>query len=204
VGNTILDMIIQPRGCFVCTLMDGQSIRITDLEGQQIPDVIALNAANPTEKLSMANTILINGRWNLKIDMPLYSTLGHRMLAVTADTVGHHFIGGGYCNDGANATRYGDSEGTRPTCRKNLIAALEKIHLGPEHVQPDMCLCPFMKYTYHEDGRRTYDCTASQAGDYLELRAEMDCHVAISNCPQELNNVNGSGPTALGISIMDA
>ena len=41
----------------------------------------------------------------------------------------------------------------------------------------------------------------SGAGDYYDLRAEMDLLVAVSNCPQERNPCNGFNPTALGIIL---
>jgi hypothetical protein len=44
----------------------------------------------------------------------------------------------------------------------------------------------------------------SRAGDFYDLRAEMDLLVAVSNCPQERNPCNGFKPTPMGIIIYRA
>ena len=43
----------------------------------------------------------------------------------------------------------------------------------------------------------------SQAGDYYDLRAEMDLLVGVSNCPQERNPCNAFKPTPMGIIIYE-
>jgi uncharacterized protein YcgI (DUF1989 family) len=41
----------------------------------------------------------------------------------------------------------------------------------------------------------------SKPGDYIDLKAEMDCILAISNCPQDRNPCNGFNPTPLQIIV---
>jgi len=55
----------------------------------------------------------------------------------------------------------------------------------------------------YADGRYEIEEPDSRAGDYLDLRADMDLFVAISNCPQENNPCNGFNPTALQIVVYD-
>ena len=45
--------------------------------------------------------------------------------------------------------------------------------------------------------------SVNKAGDYIDLRAEMDLIVAISNCPQELNPCNGFAPTDMKVVVYD-
>jgi uncharacterized protein YcgI (DUF1989 family) len=44
----------------------------------------------------------------------------------------------------------------------------------------------------------------SDAGKYVELRAEMDTLIVISNCPQLNNPCNAYNPTPVRILIWDA
>jgi uncharacterized protein YcgI (DUF1989 family) len=43
----------------------------------------------------------------------------------------------------------------------------------------------------------------SVAGDFYDLRAEMDLLVGLSNCPQERNPCNGFNPTPMGVIIYE-
>jgi hypothetical protein len=39
--------------------------------------------------------------------------------------------------------------------------------------------------------------------DSVTLRAEMDAIVVLSACPQDLDPINGPGPTSLAIDLLD-
>jgi hypothetical protein len=41
----------------------------------------------------------------------------------------------------------------------------------------------------------------SQAGDHVLLRAEMDCIVALSACPQDIIPINGENKTPVGVAF---
>ena len=202
-GRPVLrDITIQARGHLALQVDRGQHLRVIDVEGQQPLDLIALDRVDPTEKLSMAMTRQITARWNLAVGMSMFSSLARPMLTVISETVGIHNLAGGCCNRFANVARFGP-EANGPNCYDNFVAAAAELGLGPQHVQLDMVLNAFMKWTYRDDGRRIYDRTASKAGDHIEMRAEMDLLVAISNCPQERGNVTGpSGPTALRVVVL--
>jgi uncharacterized protein YcgI (DUF1989 family) len=60
-----------------------------------------------------------------------------------------------------------------------------------------------MNWPVSPDGTYTPDSPTSKAGDYIDLRAEMDLIVAISNCPQELNPCNGFEPTDMKVVVYD-
>jgi hypothetical protein len=54
---------------------------------------------------------------------------------------------------------------------------------------------------HHPDGRTEIIEPTSQPGDYVELRAEMNMLVAVSNCPQERNACNGWNPTPIKLLL---
>ncbi len=56
----------------------------------------------------------------------------------------------------------------------------------------------FMNSPVQVDGSFSIERPVSKAGDFIELRAEVDLIVALSNCPQDLNPCNAGAPKTLG------
>ncbi len=196
-SSVVLDQVIAPAGRIGLELKRGQVLRIVDVEGKQVPDLVCFNLADPRERLSTNNSRLIQKRWLLTTGHALYSDEGNPMLTIVDDTVGVHHASAGCCNEPANRLRYG-VEG-EPNCLDNLAAAVEPIGLTKKDIPG--AFCPFMKVIQHPDGAYEIQEPDSRAGDYLDLRAEMDLWVAISNCPQERNPCNGFKATSLRVVV---
>ncbi len=196
--DTILaEEVIPPKEYAGYELAKGQVLRITDVEGKQVPDMVCFRKDDPSEKLSCNNSRLIQKRWILTTGHVLYSDEGNEMLTIVGDTVGIHHASGGCCNEGANYRRYG-VKGTR-NCRENLALASSRLGITQKDIPG--AFCPFMKVVQYADGRYEIEEPDSHAGDYVEFRAEMGLFVAISNCPQDKNPCNGFNPTPLKVTI---
>lgn len=52
-----------------------------------------------------------------------------------------------------------------------------------------------------KQGRPTIALPKSRAGDYVDLRAEMDLIVAVSSCADDLSDCNGGELTRIGVEI---
>lgn len=198
-GRTVSDQVIPPKEYLGLELRAGQTLRIVDVEGKQVPDLVCFNLANPRERLSTNNSRLIQKRWLLTTGHALYSDEGNVMLRITDDTVGVHHASAGCCNEFANFLRYGE-RGTR-NCLDNMTLAAAPLGLTTKDIPG--AFCPFMKVIQHPDGSYEIQEPDSRAGDYLDLRAEMDLFVSISNCPQDKNPCNGFNPTPLQIIVFD-
>jgi uncharacterized protein YcgI (DUF1989 family) len=196
-GTILREQVIPPKEYLGLELRRGQVLRIVDVEGKQVPDLVCFKLDDPTEKLSCNNSRLIQKRWLLTTGNSLFSDEGNEMLTIVADTVGIHHASGGCCNEGANFRRYG-VRGSR-NCRENLALAATPIGITQKDIPG--AFCPFMKVVQYDDGRYEIEEPDSRAGDYLDLRADMDVFVAISNCPQELNPCNGFNPTPLKVIV---
>jgi uncharacterized protein YcgI (DUF1989 family) len=194
-ANIIKEQIIPPKEYLGMELRKGERLRIIDVEGKQVPDMVCFNLKNPAEKLSCNNSRLIQKRWKLTTGNVLYSDEGNEMLTIVDDTVGTHHASGGCCNEPANFRRYG-LHGTR-NCRENLTLAAKPLGITQKDIPG--AFCPFMKVVQYEDGRYEIEEPDSKPGDYIEFRADMDVFVAISNCPQDKNPCNGFNPTPLKI-----
>jgi uncharacterized protein YcgI (DUF1989 family) len=62
----------------------------------------------------------------------------------------------------------------------------------------------FMNVPLTEDGGLSFADGLSAPGKYVELQAEMDVIVLISNCPQLNNPCSGFNPTPIEVTIWDA
>jgi uncharacterized protein YcgI (DUF1989 family) len=59
----------------------------------------------------------------------------------------------------------------------------------------------FMNVPVTPEGKLTFEDGLSAPGRYVELRAEMDVRVLISNCPQLNNPCNAYNPTPIRLLV---
>ncbi|MBS1895707.1 MAG: urea carboxylase-associated family protein [Actinobacteria bacterium] len=192
---------IEPRAWTAFKLREGESMRLIDVEGQQVGDLIAVNDADPDERLSCLFSQVATGRWRLRPGDAYYTSLSRPMLEVVEDTVGVHHQLGGFCTPESNEQRYGVPD--TPCCYTNFLGAMAEHGLGPAHIQPDMCTSLFMNVVLDADGSMRIAEPVSRAGDSITLKALMDVRIAISNCPQERNPCNAFNPTRLRVELFE-
>ncbi|MCS0497285.1 urea carboxylase-associated family protein [Ancylobacter sp. MQZ15Z-1] len=195
----IWEHIIEPKGRIGFELAKGQVLRIVDLDGQQVADFICFNKHDLGEKISIHTTIMLNGNIHVGIGSTVFSDDARPMLKVLADTVGRHDLLAGTCCRGLNRLRYGVEDG--PNCRASLAAVMEP-H-GVSYREIPYTFNVFMNVPVQADGAIGVEAPLSRAGDHIDLEAQMDLVVAISNCPQERNICNGFEATRLGLSIFE-
>lgn len=198
-GEILEDVLIPARGFMRArTLQPGQVIRFIDVEGQQVPDVLLYDPGNLKNCSSVDNSTLMAGSWRLTTGHSIYSKLGQRMATIVEDTVGDCLASGAFCTDSLNEMRYG-IEGTH-SCRMNLVASMMQYNLAPLDIEEGVFV-PFMRVDYDSDGGVAIRAPRSKPGDHLDLRADMEVIVAVSNCPSEHNPCNGWNPTPLRVII---
>jgi uncharacterized protein YcgI (DUF1989 family) len=196
-SDVLVDRVIPAREFLGLRVNRGQMLRLVDLEGQQAIDLVAFNAGDPAEKLSMVWTNVLNGRWKISTGHWLYSTRSNPMFRIVQDTVGVHFTGGGFCTAESNQRRWGVA-GTR-NCADNLTRALESFGIDRTDIDDACCFNVFMNVDYAPDGAFVIRPPRSRPGDHIDLGAEMDLLVGISCCPQELTPVNAFTPTPVRV-----
>ncbi len=193
--------VIAAREYASLILYQGETLRIVDLEGKQVADLVSLSNADKGEKLSCVYSNVLNGTWKLTKGHILYTNRANPMFSIVEDTVGLHYTGGGFCNQEINFIRYKDRE--MRNCADNLTKAFKPHGIVREDFDFDCCFNVFMNLTYQPDGSMKLQEPLSKPGDYIDLRAEMDCLIAISNCPQDRNPCNGFNPTPLRIQVFE-
>jgi uncharacterized protein YcgI (DUF1989 family) len=221
-GYTRVDMIheqiVPPKTGFAIEVPKGNYFRVTDVEGKQCVDMAVFNLHNFGERLSTSysRTRFIPSRhvgeapevrdaylpkdYLTEGDF-LLSTLCNPMMKITKETPspkGVHKVHGGSCN-----RLFYENHGLGPKegCQEAISKAVEPYGIQPEDIPDTIDL--FMNM-HHDCSLRQWviEEPVSQPGDYMEFRAEMDCLVALSNCPEDtLTPANGYHCTPIMVSL---
>ncbi|OPH47792.1 hypothetical protein BC351_39680 [Paenibacillus ferrarius] len=179
-------------------LNQGQVVRVTDVEGEQVADFIAFNANDLSERLDPGVTLDALGTTNIKPGDILYSTTYKPILTIVADTVGRHDFINAACRSEMYELLYNKKE--HASCFHNLNQAIAEFQIPAPDQQYPFNL--FMNTVIHPSGKISVERPLSKAGDYIELRAEMDLIVAVSACPCSESACNGFVCTPIDVEIM--
>ncbi|MBI2370968.1 MAG: urea carboxylase-associated family protein [Deltaproteobacteria bacterium] len=198
-GQVQLEHVIPAREYYALKMTRGQTLRVIDVEGQQVMDYVAFSLHDPTEKLSVIWTNMFNRSWKITKGHVLYTNRANAMFKIVEDTVRTNYSGGAFCTEQANHFRYGVS-GTR-NCADNLANAFAPHGIQRKDIDEGSCFNIFMHVAYDPDGTFEIRAPISKAGDYVDLEAQMDALVGMSCCPQERNPCNAFNPTPMKIIL---
>jgi urea carboxylase-associated protein 1 len=195
--------VVEAGDPFVFEIAEGQHVRIVDLEGNQAVDTIFYNAHDYADRYSAQDTIREQANIYLTTGTSLLSTNGNVLLTITSDTCGRHDTLGGACATESNMVRYDLSKRHMHTCRNSFLKGIQHWNHGMDKRDITSNINFFMNVPVTSDGQLTFEDGVSNAGKYVELLAEMDVLMVISNCPQLNNPCNGYNPTPIQILIWD-
>lgn len=187
-GQTLLDHVVPAKEFLSLRLMRRQTLRIIDIEGQQVMNLVFLAADDPEEALSSVWTKVINKTWKITKGHTLYSFRGNQMATITEDMVGLNHAGGTFCSEQANRLLYGVPF-TR-NCNDNIAHAFAKFGIDRRRIPETSHFSAFMNVSYDPDGTHEIRPPISKAGDYIDFETQMDLLVGLSCCPQERNPCN--------------
>jgi urea carboxylase-associated protein 1 len=179
----------------------GEYLRIVDLEGNQAVDTLFYDAVQPAERYSAADTLLAQGSLYLTTGSALKSNLGNTLLRIVADTCGRHDTLGGACSAESNTVRYALDKRSMHSCRDNFLTALAAVDSPLDKRDLTCNINFFMNVPVTPSGSLTFEDGISGPGRYVEMQAERDVIVLISNCPQLNNPCNAYNPTPVEVAI---
>jgi len=196
--------VVEAGDYWMQVVRKGQTLRILDLEGNQAADTLFYSALDPTERYSAVDTLREQGNVYLTAGTRLISTEGNVMLEIVADTCGRHDTLGGACATESNTVRYALDKKCMHACRDSwLLAVAENEQFGMSKRDITHNINFFMNVPVTAEGGLTFADGISAPGKYVELRAEMDVIVLISNCPQLNNPCNAYNPTPVEVLVWD-
>ncbi|GJD50791.1 hypothetical protein OPKNFCMD_3537 [Methylobacterium crusticola] len=197
----LYDAVIPAEAPWSRLLRAGQSLRITDTEGQQAVDFLLYAAADPGERYSAQDTMRIGGSPYLGLGSQLISSEGRVMATITADSCGQHDTSAGCCSCESNAVRFGEETRYQHACRENFLVELARHGLSKRDIVANVNF--FMNVPIAPSGDFTVVDGVSQPGNHVVLRAEIDLLCVISNCPQVNNPCNGFHPTPVRVEVLE-
>ena len=210
--NQIHEHVMSPKSGHAIEVKKGQHLRITDIEGKQVVDVALFNADNYREKLSTSNSrtryVPPEGQGYIPRDHlsegdHLMSTLCRPMMTIVKETPepkGIHDTHNRMCNRFLFESHGGISQ---DGCHEIISKAVASYGILPEDI-PDT-LDVFMNYQ-HNCEKHHWEILepVSKPGDYIEFRAEMDCLVGLSNCPEDqFTECNARNCTPMKIEVFE-
>lgn len=199
-GTVVHDEVVAARAPWLHTVKAGQTLRIVDLEGNQAVDFLAYSAADDAERYSAQDTIAAQGNVFLREGSVLLSNEGAPMMTVTATAVAYHDTIGGACSCESNTLRYGHHTKAQHACVENFLTANARHGRGKRDMVSNVNW--FMNVPFEADGALGIVDGISAPGLYVDLRAEMDVVVVVSNCPQINNPCNGFNPTPVRMIVL--
>jgi uncharacterized protein len=173
-------------------LRAGQSVRVINTHGQQVVDTWAFSAADPGEFMSMEHARAAMGHIIPKVGDALVTNRRRPILRLVEDSSGGiHDTLIAACDrwryELLGCPSYHDN------CTDNLAAALRELGLAaPETPSP---LNLFMNIPVRDGDHIEFLPPVSTRGSHVTLRAEMDCIIVFSACPQDMIPINGAAMT---------
>ena len=157
----------------------GETLRIVNTHATPGVSILIYNAADASERLNAGDTMKVQWSARLTRGAGLFSDMGRVLASITDDTCGHHDALTGGSTPGSNAERYGDAS-LRSTYG-NFILLAAKHGLDKRDIPP--CVTFFAPVSVDAEGRFRWGAAGPKPGDYVDLRAELDILVFVSNAP---------------------
>jgi urea carboxylase-associated protein 2 len=185
-------------------LARGERLKLTDLEGGACVAALLFNAKQPLERYNMPDTLKAQHIARLTTGNVLYSDMGRVLFSVVSDTAGWHDTITGHLTAAASKKKYG--AGTYQALRNdffrntrdNFLIELGKHGLGKRDVHANVNF--FVKVAADLEGNLAFS-SSGVPGASVELRAEMDVLVVLSNTPHPLDPSPKYAPKPVALEI---
>lgn len=169
----------------------GTSLKLTDIEGGANVGMLFYNPLNLLERYNAPDTMKCQHTFKLHKGHCLYSDMGRIFCSIIDDSVGWHETVCG--NTSAEMVKRKWGEHTYQDFRNDwyqngynsFLVELAKYGLGKKDMAANLNL--FSKVEVADNGDLHYVAENSRAGDYIELRFEMETLVLLHTCPHPLN-----------------
>lgn len=178
----------------------GKTLRIQDLQGSHGVSIVCYNADSPIERLNVADTAKIQFNAFLEKGKVLYSDMGRVLMSITEDTSGCHDLICGCSNAASNEKKYGPE--LHNNSRNNFLKALGKRGLTRKDLMPNLNL--FSRVMVSPEGELSYSEESEKPGSFIDLRAEMNVFIVVSNCPHVLHPSTKYDPKPIELTVWNS
>jgi urea carboxylase-associated protein 2 len=173
----------------------GETLRLFNAVGRSSASVVAWNAHDASERINHADSVKVQWSAALRKGRLILSDMGKVVFSIVEDSSGAHDALVGGSTSASNAARYG---GDYRNARDNFILAAGKLGFSRADIPQPVSF--FAPVDVDAEGRFVWNDAKRAKGDFVDLRAEMDLVVAISNCPHPLDPAPDYGPGPLELT----
>lgn len=172
-------------------LKRGSVLRLVDLEGGANVALLLYNQEEKLERYNMADTLKAQHTAHLAKGFVCYSDMGRVLCSIINDSVGWHDPIGGVADEALVRAKYGERRyqehrnGMHRNGRDSLLIELGKWGLGKRDLVANVNF--FSKVTVDAHGQMRFRSNHARAGDYVDLRCEMNLLVALASSPHPLD-----------------
>ena len=176
----------------------GKTIKIVDLEGQQVADFFAVNTMSADEILSPGPTIDCNASFRVAEGDAIYTNLYNEMFILLEDTVGTHDLIHPCCRPEMFDYFYHNGP-SHQSCFDNINNLLKEMNLPTfSEIRPFNI---FMNTEIDKNGNIKVLAPVSKPNDYIILKAQMNVDIFIAACSVSESDCNGGKCTPLKVSV---
>ncbi len=178
----------------------GTLFRAVDVEGKQCGDLFAFCASDVSEFASAEHTRVSTNRLFPRLGEQFVTNRRRPILTFLEDTSpGKHDLLVAACDP----TRYQllGLEGWHASCQENLQKVMSGF--GKAGIEVPQPINLFTNIPVREDGTLDWQPALSRPGDSVTFRAELDCYVVLSACPQDIVPINDKKPTGMALEVLD-
>ncbi len=172
-----------PAGWYASVrLRRGEALRVVDDSGCSSVSLIGWREEETSERINCADTVKIQWSAAISKGRVLLSDMGRVLLSLIEDTGGAHDLLVGGSTPASTREAFGAS--TRNS-QENFLSAAAKIGLSLRDIPP--CVTFFAPVSLDGKGRFLWNSSRKRPGDFVDLRAEMNLVVVLSNCSHPLD-----------------
>jgi uncharacterized protein len=178
-----------PSGWYTTMLLRrGEALRIIDETGKASVSLLAWREEDTSERINCADTIKVQWSAAISKGRVILSDMGRVVFSLIEDSSGAHdlLIGGS-----TPASVVASTGTSGRNTQENFLAAISKVGLGVRDISP--CITFFAPVALDDAGRFVWKEGRKRAGDFVDLRAEMNLIVVASNCTHPLNPASSAG-----------
>lgn len=180
-------------------LAAGDTVDVVNTHGGQVVDTWAFPLDAPDEYMSMEHSRILHYRMTFRPGDALCTDGWRTILTFIKDTSpGIHDTLCPACCEPSYRIFY-DHKGYHDNCADNLRAAFRQIGRTPPRIPTPWNL--FMETVIRDNDLLEDNPSRTAAGQYVRLRAEMDCLFVVSACPQDLIVINGTDGVPRNVAL---
>jgi len=201
----LFEETVQPGAAWSMILRRGRALRIACAGDGGNVGALFYNADNFTERYNMADTLKAQHTAHLTRGHVLYSDMGRILCSITDDRCGWHDPIGGCGNRALTARKYGETsyQECRNEWHRNALDGflIEMAKHGLDRRDLTANVNFFSKVVVDDMGGMHYVTGHAGAGDWLELRAEMNVLIILNTCPHPMDPLPRYAPCAGDLSV---